>query len=151
MNEKNEKKTPKNESVPATNPSIQSEIPGPPVEEIEVNQSEKDLDLLKNELQEPSVELTADFLPGAQKGFKEDDLDNPANASEEIPEDENVEQTFPDETVFKYPVDGREKTAYENILKANRETIKSLRLQVQEKTALISALEAELEAKGTEE
>jgi hypothetical protein len=131
MNEKNEKKTPKNESVPATNPSIQSEIPGPPVEEIEVNQSEKDLDLLKNEL-----EVTHSL----------DDI-----FQEEIPEDENVEQTFPDETVFKYPVDGREKTAYENILKANRETIKSLRLQVQEKTALISALEAELEAKGTEE
>ncbi len=89
------------------------------------------MDLLKNEL-----EVTHSL----------DDI-----FQEEIPEDENVEQTFPDETVFKYPVDGREKTAYENILKANRETIKSLRLQVQEKTALISALEAELEAKGTEE
>lgn len=136
MSEKNEKKKLENENFPETSPSIQNEIPRPPVESIEVNQSEKDLDLLKNEEEVTSTPLE-NLFPELDK------------ATEEVFEEVAVE-TFPDETVFKYPVDGQEKTAYENILKANRETIKSLRSQVQEATATIESLRVELEAKNKE-
>lgn len=97
---------------------------------MEVNQSEEDLNLLN--------------LPKLKNESDGADLEKI------LGKDEANLKTFPDEAVFKYPADGMERTAYENILKANRETIKSLRNQVQEGNAKIAELTAELEAKNKE-
>lgn len=161
-------KRPKNETVQAKSPSIQSETPGPiapppaqtPVEEMEVNQSESDLNLLKEDLPKPILEPIGDLEPIIPTTPIEPEIHDkmikdingtPFREAAKKDYTEEVEETFPDETVFKYPLDGKEKTAYENILKSNRETIRSLRAQLQESLATTDALRAELEAKNTKE
>lgn len=125
----------------------QSDVPAPPAAKEEPEQidtqdllgnqiipdeinsaSEQDLDLLKNELN-PALENDLTILDDKK--------------SEEEPEIEML----PAES-FKSPLDPVERKHYEKILKSNRETIGSLRKQLQDSIAKNEALMAELETIG---
>lgn len=108
---------------PAPTPELEPTVPPVPKSE-----SENDLDLLNQEL--PAKD------PSLEEIFPED---NKAKMEQDIPADEPS---------FKYPLDGKERSHYENILKANRGTIGSLRKQLQESLAKNEALQAELDAQN---
>lgn len=117
-----------------------SETPAPPtpdapapqpekIVEKENNNTEQDLDLLKEELpsKDPSLE---------------DDL---SIFDQKTSEQEEPEVEILPETSFKQPLDTNERKHYEKILKANRETIGSLRKQLQTALNDYEALKANLE------
>lgn len=101
-------------------PETANDAPGPPIVE----------STIQDENSEPITEEDLNLLTTENAG--------PSNDTEA--------ELFPEQTVFKYPLDGKEKTVYENILKANREAISSLRKQLQESLAENESLKAEIEA-----
>jgi hypothetical protein len=113
--------------VSPQNPTTADVVPGPPVIKAEIEEqasiTSEDLDLLENPIE-----------------------NNKSESIEPIFENKVETEKFPDETVFKYPLDSKEKTHYETILKANREAISSLRKQLQESLAENESLKAEIEA-----
>lgn len=107
-------------------------VPVPPADLKEVLETktvkedgpEQDLDLLKNKLPEvsPALENELETLLESNEGEKEEEV------------------KMLDSALFAKPLDPSERAHYQKILKSNRDTIGSLRKQLQDSLATIEAL-----------